>query len=222
MPARFRDGGETLAAFGDEILVRCPSCEGRAVVRPVPGDRGAATLSCLACGLARRVPEAKEGPSDRRCPRCDRWIPVSAWKPFGNTWRYVAACRRCGKVVRAARDVLTTVTGLPVYPYCREPLWLQAPVEGELLCAWNVRHLDFLAALVAAPLRERTPGRSGNGTLLSRLPRWMKAAKRRAAVLAAIDALRGPISPPSPPPPRRGRAAPAPPSRARRARASGR
>jgi hypothetical protein len=197
MAGRFRDGGETLRDFGDEVLVRCPSCDARAVVRSVPdkpNEPGAATLSCGACGLSRRLPEPASPPRDRRCPRCERWIPVASWKPLQDArrpQRQEAACPRCGNVVRAALEVGSTVVGLPVDPYFREPLWLQASFQGELLWAWNARHLELLMALVAAPLRERTPGKSRNGTLLSRLPRWMKVAKHRNAVLATLHALRG-------------------------------
>jgi DNA-directed RNA polymerase subunit RPC12/RpoP len=190
---RFRDGGESLWTFGDEVLVRCPSCEGRALVRPDARDpRGAATLTCTGCGHARRTPEPVKEPRDQRCPRCDRWIPAVRWKDLdeGPRSRHEARCPRCNNVVRARIERWSTVTGLPVDPFFRAPLWLQAPCCGELLWAWNVRHLDLLSALVGASLRERTAGRSGNGTLLSRLPRWMKAARNREAVLATLAEVR--------------------------------
>ncbi len=72
------------------------------------------------------------------------------------------------------------------------PLLLQAPCYGNVLWAWNVRHLELVAAIVGAPLRERERGASNvfNGSLLTKLPRWMKAAKNREAVLACIEKLR--------------------------------
>ncbi|MFO0584910.1 MAG: hypothetical protein U0229_21765 [Anaeromyxobacter sp.] len=198
MPVRHRDRGETLGAFigggaGDEVLVRCPGCGGRAVARPDPRAPGGATLTCGACGLARRRDEPRAAPRDRRCPRCERWIPASAWASVDEArapHRHEARCPRCGNVVRAAIETWSTLTGAPVDPWFREPLWLQAPCAGELLWAYNLRHLEHLAGIVGATLRER-PGRpGGNASMLSRLPRWLKAAKHREEVLRTIAALR--------------------------------
>lgn len=36
MPTRFRDTGESIYSFGDTFLVRCPRCERRAEVIPLP------------------------------------------------------------------------------------------------------------------------------------------------------------------------------------------
>ncbi|WP_412538714.1 hypothetical protein R8Z50_23020 [Longispora sp. K20-0274] len=79
--------------------------------------------------------------------------------------------------------------GGPSDPFFDLPLWLQTPCRGEVLWAYNERHLDILENYVAADLRERTDYRS-NGAMLSRLPAWMKAAGHRADVLRAIRRLR--------------------------------
>jgi hypothetical protein len=74
-----------------------------------------------------------------------------------------------------------------VDPWFEQPLWLQAPFRGEVLWAFNLRHLDELRAYVAAQHREH-----GTGTTRStfaRLPAWMTSAKNRAGVLAALDEL---------------------------------
>jgi hypothetical protein len=56
-PQRFRDPRNRLGRFADEILVRCPVCDGQASVIPDPtiaGDPGQSRfhrrLSCLRCG----------------------------------------------------------------------------------------------------------------------------------------------------------------------------
>lgn len=77
--------------------------------------------------------------------------------------------------------------------YFHEPLWLATPcLGGEVLWATNARHLAFLRQYVEATDR-RAPQRADtdprNGTLASRLPRWLKLAKNRRAVLAAIAVL---------------------------------
>jgi hypothetical protein len=77
--------------------------------------------------------------------------------------------------------------------YFELPLWLQTPCRGEALWAYNDHHLSFLENLVGARLRER--GRHekygwSNGSLISRLPTWIKAGKNRADVLKGLSRLR--------------------------------
>lgn len=87
--------------------------------------------------------------------------------------------------------------GVPEDPFFGLPLLLQAPCCDEVLWAFNLRHLDLLGALVGASLRERERAAQARGevvsnkTLLARLPRWMKAAKNRDAVVACVERLRG-------------------------------
>lgn len=68
------------------------------------------------------------------------------------------------------------------------------PCCGETLWAYNEAHVAFLEQYVAATLRERRSHRWGwgrNSSLESRLPRWIQAAKNRAAVLKKLALLRG-------------------------------
>jgi len=54
---RYRDGGSGLAEWAEpEVVVACPRCGARAVVRradPEVGDGGPRRLTCPACGLAK-------------------------------------------------------------------------------------------------------------------------------------------------------------------------
>ncbi|MDY6934102.1 MAG: hypothetical protein SVZ03_07755 [Spirochaetota bacterium] len=59
--------------------------------------------------------------------------------------------------------------------------------------AFNIRHLEFLESYVSARLREREKDeRLGwhNSSLASRLPKWLKPAKNREAILKAIYELK--------------------------------
>lgn len=52
MTFRFRDDGRTIHDFAAEVLVRCPRCAGRAVVRPIgesPDGHHWTALRCLTC-----------------------------------------------------------------------------------------------------------------------------------------------------------------------------
>ncbi|GAA3661214.1 hypothetical protein GCM10022224_025850 [Nonomuraea antimicrobica] len=81
--------------------------------------------------------------------------------------------------------------GGPFDPYFRRPVWLQASCCGQVLWAYDVRHLVLLEAYVAARLRER-----GNVapfapmSLVERLPTWVKVAKNRDEILRTIRRLR--------------------------------
>lgn len=58
---RYRDSLVKLCCLGDEVLVRCPACDGRASVFPV--SSGCFRLSCLGCG------HTAERASTRLCHR---------------------------------------------------------------------------------------------------------------------------------------------------------
>lgn len=150
----------TLFEFADEFLVVCPRCARCAVVRPSSAAH-APRLTCAGCGLIRDWESERRGVLTSTDP--SRW----------QAGQYA---------VGGAADA-----------YFHEPLWLTTPcLGGELLWATNARHLAFLRAYVEATDRrapERAEGDPRNATLASRLPRWLKLAKNRAAVLAAIAVL---------------------------------
>jgi hypothetical protein len=81
------------------------------------------------------------------------------------------------------------LTGASVDWYFRLPLWLQISCGGEVLWAYNRKHLELLENYVGAKLRERTA--KGRSSFLSRLPQWIKSAKNRDEILRAIDKLKG-------------------------------
>jgi hypothetical protein len=150
---------QTVWDFVDTFLVTCPRCAERATVH-ASTESTPARLLCTACGLQRE------------------WV-----------------CRKKGVRVSgkaSAWEEGAYVLGGPADPYFHHPLWLQAPCCGHTLWAYNRRHLAFLRAYVAATDRrraERDDKDSRNRLLESRLPRWMKAAKNRDAVVRGLAAL---------------------------------
>jgi len=81
------------------------------------------------------------------------------------------------------------IFGAPVDPFFHLPVWLQDDFSGEILWAYNLEHLDFLAAHVGPKLRERNQANAPR-SLGSRLPRWMTTARNREAVLKLIEKLK--------------------------------
>jgi hypothetical protein len=137
-----------------------------------------------------------------RCPRCDagaRVIPFTANQETGRTWRVV--CSPCGYVrdkdPRCSHWHSGRGASVIRDPYFDLPLLLQASCcGGKLLWAYNLEHLAFLEAFVAAHLRERSDAvRAGDGyrrmSMIAKLPAWLKARKNRDEILAKIERLRG-------------------------------
>lgn len=132
------------------------------------------------------------------CPRCQACARVEP----GADGRYRLSCGACGHGEFAIEPRPSALLGGPFDAYFQQPLWLATPCCGECLWAYNEPHLDLLEAYVAAKLRERSrvvqPATAQrNKTLVSRLPTWLKLARNRAAVLAAIAQLRARLPTPT-------------------------
>jgi hypothetical protein len=129
------------------------------------------------------------------CPKCSRWAKVQREDPASTDWfapRRVT-CRHCGMTKRSQeRGISRSWHGSPEDDYFHLPLWLQSPCCGDVLWAYNARHLRFLRDYVSSDLRERRRNPKlgwGNGSLASRLPRWMQLAKNRGGILKVIEKL---------------------------------
>ncbi|MEZ4775383.1 MAG: TFIIB-type zinc ribbon-containing protein [Bacteroidia bacterium] len=145
--------------FVKDILVVCPNCEGKALVKT--GDF--------------HLPKYEVNEVKVVCADCS----------FNKTMKNVVK-RRDEKQKRG--NIL--IFGAPIDPFFHLPVWLSTEFSGETLWAYNLEHLDFLAAHVGAKLRERNGFRFNVKSVGARLPRWMTAAKNRDAVLKAIEKLR--------------------------------
>jgi hypothetical protein len=137
------------------------------------------------------------------CPRCSRCCVIVPDKlPAGRARgpcilddRHVV-CVHCGftKDWRPLGAVSLPRRGA----LCRDiyfhlPLWLQTRCCGHVLWAYNVRHLQVIADYVGANLREQheDPVHGWrNGSLVNRLPGWIKAGNKRAAVLRSVERLK--------------------------------
>jgi hypothetical protein len=71
-------------------------------------------------------------------------------------------------------------------------LWIRTEFRGQPFWFYNPDHLQYVCDYVAADVRERIPEVRGkaNSTLTSRLPRWVKSAKNRDALLKVMAKLR--------------------------------
>jgi len=145
---RFVDRGDLIYELGDEFLVVCPKCSGKAKVFPV---------------------EISSEKINNKLFAPHRFVCV------------ICAHRKDWKAGQIS-------IGGNFDWYFRLPLWLQISCCGEILWAYNLRHLEILEKYVSAKLRERT--KKGRNSFLSKLPDWIKSAKNRREVLKAIGKLK--------------------------------
>ena len=130
------------------------------------------------------------------CPRCagcalSRQLDPAAPSGFFAPRRLV--CAQCGHLAEWHQSSIRRGWENARDDFFELPLWLQIPCCGEVLWAYNARHLEFLETYVQASLRERvrSPDRGwSNQSLASRLPAWIKSAKNREEVLQGIARLR--------------------------------
>lgn len=102
-------------------------------------------------------------------------------------------CRRCGHLQENRPPAVAGLARVGHDDYFRLPLWLATPCCGELLWAFNARHLGALEDFGLAELRERRrdPAHGwSNQSFASRLPKWLKAGKNRPDVERALARLR--------------------------------
>lgn len=147
----------TIWHFTDEFLVVCPRCQHQAMVKPST-ETVPPRLTCTNCGLLQEWASTSKG------------VLTSGSAQDWPAGQYAI--------------------GDSYDPYFHLPLWLQAACDGHVLWAFNQRHLRFIRDYVAATNRSTPPRHATdplNGLLESRLPRWIKLAKNREAVLRSIE-----------------------------------
>jgi len=126
-----------------------------------------------------------------RCPRCAGCAtivaqPTPEHRPL--FWPRRLTCPHCALVQRWASGGVH-IDGRPTDWYFHRPLWLQTRCGGtKTLWAFNAAHLDFIERYVRAEQRRRTP--YVHDSAATRLPGWIKAAKRRDDVVHAIGRLK--------------------------------
>ena len=130
-----------------------------------------------------------------RCPQCEGSARSARIDSSNLDWFAPRrlTCLNCGHVNTWSNKQISRGWRDAHDDYFELPLWLQTECCGATLWAYNVDHLDFIERFVRAELRERTEDAERgwmNASLASRLPHWLKAAKNRAKILRAIEALR--------------------------------
>ena len=187
MNTRFEDTQYSEFSFGldPEYLVRCPKCESSGIVRRSIGFR------CSSCSLTVTSEDnhwysSVRGFAGKRCSKCGRKLSRRFDSHNGHDSTEIT-CEGCDTI----NECKISWSRIPEYgtdPVFGCDLLLRCDYRGEVLWAWNLEHLEFLENYVGSGLRERIPNR--NGSMASRLPKWMKEAKNRDGIMRAFSRLR--------------------------------
>ena len=121
------------------------------------------------------------------CPHCHKQalIRFTVYSHSDQKWTSNCFCSHC------VREWQFHPGGYAIkdsHPYRYMPLWLQTNCCGQVLWAFNQKHLEFLEKYVSQTLRKRPL--NANGSLQSRLPKWILSAKNRDAVVRGIKRLK--------------------------------
>lgn len=210
-PERYRDDGRTLYAFLLEGCdARCPKCDARGRVEYRREDkpwRWSARFRCARCAFAAdaldsawydRRPLSADMPwfgpvsatGSRACGACGhKWVRLERRFAHAPSHRPVAmetTCARCGHAQPvAAQWWADAEIACGNEPFFGLPLaWREPCRNGREIWAFGPSHLAELKRYVLSTLRERDCAH--NRSYFMRLPTWIKSAKHRGDVLAAI------------------------------------
>jgi hypothetical protein len=203
---RFVDDGVPLGWYRKEVFCVCPNCGGPALAcgefrSTIPSRIETARVQCLRCSFNRDLGRNDiewKGPvigmvCQRRSNCGYKWLTAEVWKE-----RYSSRIKQTIRLECPACHEMSDLklgwiedryTRRPFDPYFGFPLWLQAETCGQVLWAYNKDHLHAIRAYIGAAHRERAE--DGKWSMMTRLPKWMKSARNRDALLKSIERLEG-------------------------------
>ncbi|TGE24103.1 hypothetical protein E5K00_02495 [Hymenobacter aquaticus] len=189
-PSRFTGGPRTIYSFTNTFVVECPHCRNRAEVRKnsVSGQYEFHCYACHRC-LAQRMLYTLS--VNQYCPDCGYRLKVNLPAVKQKTSFIRLTCPDCDHTNKFTPTyegcVLPIAQGGEIEPHFGTELWLQVPFGADTLWAYNYEHLQHLKQYVQAKLRQRqAPDFS---PMVERLPTFIKSAKNRDSLLAAIERL---------------------------------
>ena len=186
---RFYDQEKYEVEFTRHIQVVCPKCGMQATVLSddYRWKAKVVKVSCLSCGYNENWKPGPRGLSigvvKRRCIYCGRRLEKK-FTAIPHPHQARLECSSCHTVMLEAVTWYSQKNGPASDPYFGYSLWYSGLVNGQVLWAYNLEHLEFIKQYVAATVRLREPNK--NATLASRLPSWILEKNNREAVLKEI------------------------------------
>ena len=190
---RFNDQQRYLVEFMGDIWVDCPKCgELGHVVTDGPYWRSSPKFACSSCAYVLRGRGSRwfgpgKGIAKSRCRVCGRWLQETLFHPNCDQKKTNLRCPGCKEVNEVEISWSFKIGSLPLEPSFGLSLRLQCDCLGHVLWAYNPKHLQYIDDYVSARVRLREP--NANGSMASRLPKWIKSAKSRSRIGTAAKKL---------------------------------
>ena len=190
---RYTGGSNRLYDFMDEFTTHCPKCQGKADVSiPTHFDYKNAILKCTSCHYLEKVYEnMRYKPTGKaKCHQCLEFLDLTVINGYKNIPSYVnITCKNCRTINKVNENWESYISkyndsGI-VDPAFGLPFWYQDSVKGNIIWAYNIKHLTEIKNYVRATLRERVTDKF-KMTMVEKLPDFIKLAKNRKEVLKAI------------------------------------
>ncbi|CAC9973522.1 hypothetical protein [Flavobacterium panici] len=194
---RFQDENKWLGNFYNEIIVKCPKCESKAVLKQVArdckcGNFTKMSFECKTCFYKIDEPIYQYKAYGRHyCSYCFEKFDYESQIFKERPEMYQVKCPHCS----FQEEIKPTIyevrekpknDGLIRDDWHDLPLWFQKEIKGKVFWVYNQEHMTYLERYIKAGLRERNNNGSGNGTMVSRLPKFIKAAKNRDKLLKIL------------------------------------
>lgn len=200
---RFQDENKYLGDFNNQIFVKCPKCEGKAVVKLEYTDEYKKEnynaiiyhpiFECKQCFYKlNELIYQYVAYGNTHCSNCFEYYEFESQILNAEPQKNKAKCPHCNfqeELEPKIKQVLKNrriFDGLRREQWYNFPLWFQKEFNGEVFWAYNLDHIDYLERYIKADLRERNNRGSGNGTMASRLLQFVKAAKNREKLLKIL------------------------------------
>ena len=184
--------GKNLRSYADRVLCHCPRCEQKAIISE-------GRICCLNCTYQQQKSAGKLygdviGTAQQWCPHCATCgyrlleIGLKAKASSNLPKTKLVSCPSCKQENNI--DIQWNIyhhSNAATDPIFGCALWLQIPCCGNILWAYNEKHVSDLKSFIGSSLRD---GRNRcKWSMVTRLPRWMIVAKNRDAVMKCIEKL---------------------------------
>jgi transcription elongation factor Elf1 len=196
---RFKDENKWLEDFGNEIDVKCPKCESKAVVKRIFENKGfyyndMRILECKNCYFSQKGNIVKYiAYVDVYCCNNQDKLKFESQLLNDKPEKIKLKCPICLEIKEFEPKIIEipfgfeTDSSLQRERWFNTELWYQNQFDKSIFWAYNLEHINYLEKYIKANLRERNTNGSGNKTLVSRLPKFVKEAKNREKLLKIIS-----------------------------------
>lgn len=195
---RFQDENKWLGSFGDIINVKCPKCASKAIVRRTfvsewyYSDKR--ILECKNCYYSQKEVAVKYlAYIDAYCCNNEDKIQFQSQLLNEEPKQIKLKCPICSEVkhYKPRIDMVPFVFEIDnskMYDTnFNVEIWYQKDFGKSIFWAYNQLHIEYLERYIKAGLRERNNNGSSNGTMVSRLPKFIKEAKNREKLLKILE-----------------------------------